>query len=111
MTSIKDRRKILENRLQELKARLEKIEDELETHNSKDWEELATERETDEVLEDLGQSGQEEIKAIEAALARMDAGEYGICVKCGAEISPERLDILPYTPFCADCAAALDKGH
>jgi RNA polymerase-binding transcription factor DksA len=42
---------------------------------------------------------------IEAALHRIEAGEYGECVSCGAEIDPERLDLVPATPFCATCAA------
>jgi hypothetical protein len=53
----------LEDRLKALDSRLHEIEDELDSHQSKDWEELATEREDDEVLERLGVSGQEEIAA------------------------------------------------
>lgn len=104
MTSIAERKIVLENRLQELDARLHEIDEELESHSSKDWEELATERETDEVLEGMGLSGQAEIKAIHAALQRIENGEYGDCVACGAEILPERLDLLPYTPLCRKCA-------
>ena len=67
---------------------------------------MATEREGDEVLEDLGQSAQLELRMIEAALKRIEAGEYGECVRCGNEIDPGRLNLLPATPFCADCAAS-----
>ncbi|MCF6317624.1 MAG: TraR/DksA C4-type zinc finger protein [Marinosulfonomonas sp.] len=105
MDDFSKRRTVLESRLQELDVRLHQIGDELDSHNSKDWEELATEREEDEVLEGMGLSGQAEIRMIKAALARMDAGEYGDCVDCGEEITSERLDVLPYTPFCRVCAA------
>ena len=104
MTSIAERKTVLEKRLQELNARLHEIEEELESHSSKDWEELAVERETDEVLEGMGLSGQAEIKAINAALQRIEKGEYGDCVACGAEILPERLDLLPFAPLCRKCA-------
>jgi len=104
MTSLARRQKTLESRLQELNVRLQTIGDELESHQSSDWEELAVERETDEVLEGMGLSGQEEIKAITAALQRIHAGEYGYCVTCGARIAEDRLDIVPYTPFCPVCA-------
>lgn len=97
-------RKILEGRLKELDVRLHEIEGELDSHQSKDWEELAVEREEDEVLEGLGTSGQDEIAKIQAALARMDDGEFGFCVKCGDEISEERLEVVPHTPFCRKCA-------
>lgn len=98
------RRAQLEARLAELDERLHEIEDELDSHQSKDWEELATEREGDEVLEGLGSAGKLEIAAIHAALARMKAGEYGYCGKCGAEIPAARLDLLPATPLCSSCA-------
>lgn len=110
MTTLEDRRKALVDRMAELEARLQEIDEELDSHNSKDWEELATEREEDEVLERMGTSGQAEIRMIRAALERMDAGEYGFCVKCGNEILPERLDVLPYTPFCRTCAGAKAQG-
>jgi len=104
MTDLAQRRQQLEDRLTVLDERLHEIGDELESHQSKDWEELATEREGDEVLEQLGLSAQEEIVRIRAALKRMDEGEYGFCTKCGAEISEARLDLLPWTPFCRLCA-------
>ncbi len=105
MKSLKERRQALSDRLEYLDAKLHEIDDELDSHNSPDWEELAVERESDEVLEGMGQSGLEEMRAITAALERMDAGEYGYCVQCGDKISEERLDVLPYTPFCRSCAA------
>lgn len=98
------RKSQLLKRLGELDSRLHGIEDELMSHQSRDWEELATEREGDEVLTSLGDEGKDEIRAITAALKRMDAGEYGYCVSCGARISEERLDLLPATPFCRSCA-------
>lgn len=97
-------RAVLETRLSELMERLQEIDETLDSHQSKDWEELATEREGDEVLEQMGSSGKIEITKIKAALARMDEGEFGFCVQCGAEISEERLDIVPHTPFCRTCA-------
>lgn len=104
MTEISDRKATLIARQTELNTRLHGIDDELESHNSRDWEDLAQEREEDEVLEGIGLSGLEELRAITAALERMDDGDYGICVACGADIWPERLDVLPYTPLCRTCA-------
>lgn len=40
---------------------------------------------------------------VEAALERMDAGEYGTCANCGAAIERERLEALPYATLCMDC--------
>lgn len=104
MTRIESRKEALEARLADLLGRMDTIEAELDSHNDKDWEELAIERETDEVLESMGLSAQAEVRAIHAALARIKTGEYGFCAKCGKEISEDRLDLLPYTPFCRSCA-------
>ena len=94
----------LEGRLAELGARLEAIDAELDSHNDPDWEELATEREGDEVLEATGGAGLLEIRQIRAALARIAAGEYGDCAKCGDQIAEARLDAIPWTPVCRRCA-------
>ena len=103
--SIEERRKGLEQRKKYLTNRLENIEDELDDAPDPNWSENAQLAENDQVLEDLGLAGQDEIRAIDAALQRMDDGAYGECVTCGNPISEERLDILPYTPFCKDHAS------
>lgn len=104
MIDLDERRDQMLARLEELETKIHEIEDELESHNNPDWEDSAQEREDDEVLEGVGLSSQHEIRMIRAALQRMDAGEYGYCVTCGDAISQERLDVLPYTPFCRKCA-------
>lgn len=38
-----------------------------------------------------------------AALERIDDGTYGRCIDCGDEIPSERLDAIPYTPYCIRC--------
>jgi DnaK suppressor protein len=47
---------------------------------------------------------QGERAAIEAALHRIDDGEYGACVKCGDDIAEERLLHNPTVPVCIACA-------
>ncbi len=37
------------------------------------------------------------------ALDRMNAGQYGLCVVCGAEISRERLILVPAALACVPC--------
>ncbi len=105
MTPIATRKAQLLTRLGDLNGRLARIEAELDAPQTADWEDRAAEREGDEVLEGVGLTGQQEIRMIEAALDRIAAGTYGTCVTCGAEIGDARLDLLPFTPFCRDCAA------
>jgi len=46
-----------------------------------------------------------EIERIDATLARLEDGTFGECVRCGEEISAERLALDPTTPLCRGCAA------
>ena len=105
MATVEARKAQLEARLGELTARLQRIENELEQPVSDSFAEQAVERVEEEVLEDLGAAGVQEIRMIEAALDRIDQGTYGICVVCGDPIGDDRLDVLPQTPMCRDCAA------
>lgn len=45
---------------------------------------------------------------VKHALARIDAGGYGICESCGKAIPVERLEVLPYATLCVTCAS---KSH
>jgi DnaK suppressor protein len=42
------------------------------------------------------------VELIDAALARIAAGTYGICTICGNPIDERRLDVLPYAQYCLD---------
>ena len=43
------------------------------------------------------------LEKIDHAIARIDQGEYGICVECGNEIRTKRLEARPVAKFCIDC--------
>lgn len=105
MTAIETRKAQLEARKAELESRLNEIEHTLDAPAPHDDEDRATEREEDEVLESLGSTGLKEIQMIDAALGRIADGTYGECVKCGSDVGEARLDLLPFTPFCRNCAA------
>lgn len=47
---------------------------------------------------------QQQVSRIDAALNRLEEGEYGYCVKCGEQIEAARLDNDPAAPFCLACA-------
>jgi DnaK suppressor protein len=50
------------------------------------------------------------LASIDAALARIEAGTYGICVNCGAQIPPERLEAMPWATLCIDCKRKEERG-
>jgi DnaK suppressor protein len=47
---------------------------------------------------------------IEEALQRIDDEEYGICGNCGAEITPKRLEALPWVRYCITCQDLAERG-
>jgi DnaK suppressor protein len=50
-----------------------------------------------------------ELQKITSALRRIESGDYGLCVRCGEEIAPRRLEFDPATPLCIDCASNSDE--
>ena len=56
-------------------------------------------------LEGLRVAAQDELAGIAAALDRVAAGTYGVCVDCGRVIPAGRLEALPTATRCVDCAA------
>jgi DnaK suppressor protein len=52
----------------------------------------------------LTENEEELLTATDAALRRIEDGTYGICTNCGKPIGEERLQALPWTNLCIDCA-------
>jgi DnaK suppressor protein len=52
-----------------------------------------------------------QLELVDEALARLDDGTFGACVRCGNAIAPERLEALPWAARCIDCQrlAARDR--
>lgn len=44
------------------------------------------------------------LRDLDRALAKLAAGTYAVCEGCGRDISPDRLQALPATRTCIDCA-------
>lgn len=88
----------------ELSGDLTDIEKALDAPMPKDWEDRASERQGDEVLEALGHVEMAELTRIDAALNRIDDGTYGTCLSCDNPISEARLGAVPDAALCKDCA-------
>ena len=52
----------------------------------------------------LKESLVQKARSIEAALRKLQDGDYGVCERCDGTISPERLAVLPHTTLCIECA-------
>jgi RNA polymerase-binding protein DksA len=55
----------------------------------------------------IWQLHQDLLAQVEEALGRIDAGSYGTCEGCGSAIPVARLDALPHTKLCVDCASRI----
>ena len=58
----------------------------------------------------LREKNEQQLQAVDAALARIDAGTFGTCIRCGRPIAPERLEALPWAAHCIDCQRIVAKG-
>jgi DnaK suppressor protein len=102
---------LLLNRRQEMLqqvAHLEFEREELEQHSieavdSAQGENLA------QLIRKLDERGKEEIGEIELALTKMSSDRYGICELCGKSIPIKRLEVLPATRLCRNCAQKYEK--
>jgi DnaK suppressor protein len=45
----------------------------------------------------------EQLRSINEALERINAGTYGICAECEKPISPKRLQAVPWAKYCITC--------
>jgi DnaK suppressor protein len=94
--------------LEDLDERLAKITNDVKHEDiplEKDFAELATQSENNEVLDYLGNAARIERERVREAIARIDKGEYGICELCGEPIKKERLAAIPYSTMCIKCAS------
>jgi len=59
----------------------------------------------------LRDNASELLAQVDAALQRLDDGTYGVCARCGREISTERLEALPSATLCITCQAEEERAR
>ncbi|RLA43811.1 MAG: TraR/DksA family transcriptional regulator [Gammaproteobacteria bacterium] len=97
----------LEQRKLELEERIGKISDDVRHVDrpvEADSAEAVVDHENDEVIDALGNAAVDELTAVNRALQRLEAGDYGVCDSCGKAISAARLEVLPDAQKCVECA-------
>jgi RNA polymerase-binding transcription factor len=103
------RRELIQKK-EELTVRLERITENLRRGYEADSKEMAKQLEDREVVDALGNEARRELRKISAALARMDSGDFGLCIECGKAIDRGRLEAYPYALECIDCATTVERG-
>lgn len=94
----------LDKMLAELEGRQQRIGEDLEEPLNPDSSERAVEMEDDASLEGQAALLEREIASVRRALARIDDGSYGECVRCGESVAPPRLEARPEAALCINCA-------
>lgn len=51
------------------------------------------------------------LRNVRAALRRIDDGTFGTCVHCEEEISPKRINAVPWTSYCIACQEQADRAQ
>lgn len=52
-----------------------------------------------------------EYQSGQAALARLEAGDYGTCIDCGEDIPAPRLQAQPFAIRCVECQERHERAH
>ncbi|MCX6595486.1 MAG: TraR/DksA family transcriptional regulator [Acidobacteria bacterium] len=51
------------------------------------------------------------LRNVRLALRRVADGSYGVCVHCEEDISPKRLNAVPWAPYCISCQEMADRNQ
>ncbi len=92
------------HRLVDLRGEAETEGRGLRQERSADWVDLACDQGAARLLDDLTERELREIAEIDAALARIERGTYGVCQSCGGPVEPGRLKALPEVRQCLACS-------
>ena len=60
-------------------------------------------------LFNVSETKRQRIQDIDVALEQIEKGEYGICMSCGEEISPRRMEVRPFSRYCIECKTDIEK--
>ena len=51
------------------------------------------------------------LRNVRLALTRIDDGSFGVCLHCEEDISPKRLNAVPWAPYCIQCQELADRNQ
>lgn len=60
-------------------------------------------------LAGIAEAAAAELRQVDDAIARLDAGAYGVCAGCGRPIPAARLEVRPFATHCVACAEKLGR--
>ena len=102
---------MLEDRRRETHEKLRSLREAIPVaaHDVRDAEEQSVDDFVSEVDFALMEMKSETLRQIDEALRRLEAGGYGACAECGAEIAEARLKAVPFAQMCRSCQEAQEE--
>ncbi|MEW6210108.1 MAG: TraR/DksA family transcriptional regulator [Acidobacteriota bacterium] len=98
------------NALLGLVERTEDYGREADREVSQDPADKASNSYTKELLFSQSTNERNTLRLVEEAMDRLSDGSYGECTNCGDEISPKRLEAIPWAPYCIKCQELMEQG-
>lgn len=83
----------------------------VEGMEAKDVIDVASDDVDRKLLEAIGSKDINRLKLIDSAIARIEQGKYGLCMKCGKKIPKERLEAIPYALLCIECKSLDERRN
>jgi DnaK suppressor protein len=111
---LKELRKGLEERRDQLLDQLESLEEELKYLDQSRPPELSEEAQEEAAansLVALTKQERRELTDIQNALGKLDKDTYGKCERCSREITEPRLKALPMVRYCISCQKKIEEGR
>jgi len=62
-----------------------------------------------DVMMNLSENQRQKLRDIDAALERIETGEYGVCMGCEEEIDTKRMEVRPFSRYCVECKTEVEK--
>ena len=108
---IQEFKRVLESRRDEAYHRLNRLSDETRTfdQDARDSGDQSIATVSKESLFQQNSQHRNQVRSIEAALARIEEGSFGVCETCSNEIALRRLQALPWTEHCLHCQEMLEQ--
>lgn len=102
---VTERNEILES----LAKKSEEFKSLVNTVESGDECDIASDAIDRTMLDSLGQQDSNRLNLINNALSRIAQGKYGVCISCGKDIPIARLESLPWSGMCVDCKSKSER--
>lgn len=106
--------KEIKQRLLEERAQLiEKLKDNdlsVDDSETPDPVDLAVRNYSKNVMLAVSENESRQLALIDEALLRVEDDEYGLCQNCEKEITPKRLEAIPWARYCLNCQELVERG-